>query len=333
MGSTLKLLSEVYPYQVHTNATLTIFNNIEKTTEDKALKSIIFDGQGTAKVLERFEEGLSQAKASDHTLNTPQIDASLSEIENLNSRKSDKLNQLNQLRAKLYLDNIKDNKITDKATSSINQTISNFINQNLIEECTSTIAFQTALVITFIDMVEKLYEEEPFSANDWSNKFNFEDQNLTIQLLNEYIESLNNFFKPSSLDQLNALISIFEGKLEKVEASETIGFKIVKSNESFRSVVMLDREMKPDEWPKYRYLLLKAWQTSNTMLSSLITGEIIELEKDILESLFIKLKRELSKELIIDESDLTSEDISKCKNQSTSRFNSLLSNIRIAQTA
>ena len=45
-----------------------------------------------------------------------------------------------------------------------------------------------------------------------------------------------------------------------------------------------------------------------------------------------KLKRDLSKELVIDELDLTKEDISKCYEQSLSRLKSLLKNIQIAQT-
>ena len=70
----------------------------------------------------------------------------------------------------------------------------------------------------------------------------------------EYLSQLGRFFKPTSFEKFRSLISLFFGE---ATGDDTKSLSIIEgSRNTFRSVVY-PGEMAPDEWPKYKYLLLE----------------------------------------------------------------------------
>ena len=86
----------------------------------------------------------------------------------------------------------------------------------------------------------------------------------TPELLDEYITALNALFAPKNKKDLEALMHTFEGELNTQDEP-----KLVPGGPTFRQVV-LSGEMQPAEWPKFRYLLIELWNSSNDPIRAML---------------------------------------------------------------
>lgn len=257
----VRLLGEVHPLKVHENASLLKNVELEQAVSEGALRAILFDGQGTARVLERFETQLKD-NIRDDAANwaTPEIEATKRTIENLNHKRTQIEKSLRQLRASLYFENFKGSLKTKlRVDGVIVKTLEDFSTE-LVTRVFGTVAFQTALVYTLVDMAEACNTE------------------LSVDFVDEYINGINSFFAPTTDVALRSLVGVMSGGL--VENNEQL--EIAQTNTKFRDVVFTG-EMQPDEWPKYRYLILETWKSNNTIVAQKITEEITKLRAEIMD--------------------------------------------------
>ena len=258
----VRLLGEVHPLKVHENASLLKNAELEQAVSEGALRAILFDGQGTARVLERFEIQLKD-NIRDDAANwaTPEIEATKKTIENLNHKRKQIEENLCQVRASLYFENFKGKLKTKLLAEKL--VVKNFekFATSIVAHVFGTVAFQTALVYTLVDMAEACSEK------------------LSDEVIDEYIQGINHFFAPTTDAALRNLVGVMAGSL--VESGDQLD--IAQTNTTFREVVYPGGEMQPDEWPKYRYLILETWKSKNPTFAQKISDEITKLRAEILD--------------------------------------------------
>jgi hypothetical protein len=85
---------------------------------------------------------------------------------------------------------------------------------------------------------------------------------------------------PRSPAQLKRLIRVFTGEV----ADDKEVWAVRPSNLTFRSVVYR-AEMQPDQWPKYRYLLLEIWHPTHPALQAILGEERSECRAEVFAAL------------------------------------------------
>jgi hypothetical protein len=156
----------------------------------------------------------------------------------------------------------------------------------MYENVFSTVAFQSAMVCTYVEAVQIAFGGI---------------QNSTPALLDEYIEAINSLLRPKNISELKALMHTFEGEL--VVEPEV---KLTSGGPTFRQVV-IPTEMQPAEWPKYRYLLLELWKPAELELQKVVGDDKARNRAEVAQALYRRRLKAHCEENRIDEGDLTKE--------------------------
>jgi len=156
----------------------------------------------------------------------------------------------------------------------------------MFENVFSTVAFQTAIVCTYVEAVQIAFGSV---------------QHSTCELLDEYVEAINGLLRPENINDLKALMHTFEGVL--VVDPEV---KITTGGPTFRQVV-LPGELQPAEWPKYRYLLLELWKPTDPALQGIVDTDRASARASVAQSLYRRRLAAYCEENRLDEVDLSKE--------------------------
>ena len=72
---------------------------------------------------------------------------------------------------------------------------------------------------------------------------------------------------------------------------------LAPTNTSFRDIVHPGLEMQPDEWPRYRYLIVEIWRPADKTLATKLSSERLLLRSQIQDLQYQKLEELRLKEL------------------------------------
>lgn len=167
----------------------------------------------------------------------------------------------------------------------------------LFQNAFSTVAFQVAVIAGFLGEIE--YADKAKKASGQKAI----DRETEFDVL---IACLNKFFVPKTSSQFVKLVSVFAGDL----AGDIVDWKLTKTPHTFREVVFWG-EMQPDQWPKYRVILLELWRPTDHELGKRVEEQRNLCRGQIFNSLFERLKTEFLTRELKREEDLSAEDIKK----------------------
>jgi hypothetical protein len=183
----------------------------------------------------------------------------------------------------------------------------------LFDNTFATQAFQAALVCGFFEIIESAESKAHAEQKELDRNALFE----------EYIECLNKFYAPKSASSMKDLVRAFFYDLPDGHADQ---WKPVLSEHTFRGVVA-PHEMKPDEWPKYRYLNLELWQSTEPVVESTRT-EVLELcRKQAFQNLFSRQVKRFCQTEQRHQDDLSSEDRKKLLGRTMGIYDSFLKSL------
>ncbi|WP_324288926.1 hypothetical protein [Pseudomonas sp. SL4(2022)] len=294
------LLSELHPFKSHEIAVLEQSTWLDRQAGSAALKSMLFDGQGTSRTFEDFESNLSQKIKDDPSdWDAPEIEATRNTIDALNEQRKSVIKTLKDKRSVIFYDGLRGGEFKALLKSNPSQLQLQKLTDELIERVFSTVAFQAALVMTFIDSTEAAVEGGSVESQD--------------NLFNEYVGQLNKFFTPIKDADVTRLADVFMGKLILQDGVLTLA----PTNTSFRDIVHPGLEMQPDEWPRYRYLILEIWRPADKILAEKLSSERELLRAQIQELQYRRLEEQRLKELNVVE--LPEEEKIKVRSSSASR--------------
>lgn len=295
----INIFSKLEIYSAFSRATLQLKNSIVDEHESR-MEKILFDGQAARRIFDDFISGIERRVTDgDSEWNTPEINDVLNRSKGVINKRNEYIEKMGEVRASFLFEKIKKSKSTFFNDEIIDKNIKSGLDK-IYNTVFSTVAFQTALITTFTESLLRAFD-----------KINPENVN---ELLDEYVNSLNKFFKPTNDDELIKFFSVFEGELKSNEGV----IRFDDEGKSFRDVI-LSGEMQPSEWPKFRYLFLELWNPTNQALKVVIEEDRLKCRRQVYEKLAQKLIRNYCKDNGIAENDLGDskrEEISvKAKNK------------------
>src|SRR5262249_690666 len=137
-------------------------------------------------------------------------------------------------------------------------------------------AFQIALFATFFFMMEDFHGRD-------NGELRLSGDEAEMAMFDEYVACLNGFFAPKADSEVKRVISTFVGSLSGTFGSPTMA--VSQSETTLRSIV-IPTELKPDEWPRFRYIFLELWRPQDAVLADLIRGYREQSRKDVLSAFF-----------------------------------------------
>ena len=238
-----------------------------------------------------------------------EIESFKKSLDSTKERYDETVRQFNIYLCREYLNDVASGKYKDKTDGDIQEKAITLV-VRLYKQIFTTVAFQAALICGFYSEIEKI-SDLYVGGHDID----------IVEAFDEYLDVLNRFFKPSSFEKFKSLISLFFGEASGEDVgSITI---IEPSRTSFRTIVH-PAEMAPDEWPKYKYLLLEVWTSKNETINTELDKSREYCREQALKSLFDRKTRSYCQSNSKHESELDDDEKEKIMDDSFSDFKDML---------
>lgn len=309
----VKAFKDFSLYVAHNDAAFELKLELENH-QDVHLKPMLFEGQGMIRTFESHRENLKNKlknNANYFGQDVPRIESIKRKLDGTRSLLDNAVIKFEQYRAQKLFSSLPKKQTENEGLIKTNLLK---LSNSLFRDIYTSVAFQSALVCTFFDELEKVNDASYFESEDASSLFD------------SYLFTIGNFLKPSSISRLKIIYSLFKGKTTGDEIDD---FETVEgSKDTFRNVVF-PGEMQPDAWPVYKYLLLEIWSKDKSLSGDLkdsIDASIKQCRLQVFDNLFTREKSNYLKEELIREEDLEKEKRKEIKEACLLTYKSLLSN-------
>jgi hypothetical protein len=302
----IKGFQEFYPYTALATAASDVEVHLRPQT-DKRPHAMLFEGQGVLRVFRQYVEQLSKEALEQHDLKrvkqATELDAILVELKVLQDTVTKQEADFRQKRAQKFLSTVTPSKIPFLVP---------YIDK-LYKEDFTTAAFQIGVFVTFFFMMED------YHGQDGDLRLSGDD--MEMEMFDEYLARLNDFFAPKSDAEAKRLLSVFVGSVSGTFGAPNMTVAVSATN--LRSIV-IPGELKPDEWPRFRYIFLELWRPMDTKLAALTQAYRLESRLDVLKAFYRQKVKIYCKEKGIDEKQVTETADSKLKKDAKTQFESAL---------
>ncbi len=310
----LQAYSQFAPFEDFARSTQNIKNETQRHA-DVHIKPMLFDGQGIARVFEEHKKSLEHRISEGYFKHdVPKIESFKDSLKNTDKNYRDAIHNFKSDLTRQYLSSLPKNLYTEKEGDQIELSKSaNKFTDVMYTQVMSVMAFQAALICGFYTEYEKASEDFNGALKlDLENEFSI------------YLQQLGGFFKPTSFSKAKGLISLFMGTPKGDSFSKlTI---VEKTPSTFREVVF-QGEMTPDEWPKYKYLMLEIWDPNNDDFKARLDKERSSCRKKVFSSLLSRKVKNYCRENSIEEKDLEKAAHTTLFNTSFDNYNEMLKNL------
>ena len=259
----VKGFQSFWPFKSMADAAIKLEAEVRLKHHDLQNHANLFEGQGILRVFTSYIDLLAAEldEKYPHKQYPPELRELLEQFEGTRQRMRGFQEQFSRMRAAGLLAAISETKMVDPVVKAVHE---------LYRTMFTTSAFQTALFITFFSGIEALNEEHRVNGDEAEDA-----------LFSEYIASLNAYFKPEAEQEAKRLLSVFSGKV-----TGTFGASNMKISDNVYTLrrIVIPGELKPDEWPKFRYILLEMWKTNNPKLQALIDDNVKQSRSEVLRS-------------------------------------------------
>ena len=303
------------PFELHNKAALETEASLQGHTNPQ-IRNILFEGQNIGRTFADYLDYMIDAerKAKDaRSPLAPEIQSILGHLRGTEQSVEATRQHLLKRRAELYVDAIPDKSKLKNADGDVSKNLRKPLD-DLYDDVFTSVAFQAALVCGYFLVIEKA---ERIAGERTATLM------PRAQSFPEYIESLNAYFVPATQPRLKNLLKAFFHDVEGERAEE---WKPVPTGDTF-GVVVFRGEMKPDEWPKYRYVLLELWRPTDPIIEEVRKGERDLCRRQAFESLHARRAREACVDLRKNEQDLTEDEWRGIFERSYKAFDGFLRNL------
>lgn len=243
---------EFKPLAAHNRASLWLREQA-KAHSNSLIRTILFDGQNVGRSFEEYLEAIvreEQGVIDAGGVLPPGTKEVLNQLRMTKQQVEEIGNAFVRKRAEFFFENfLEKTKLKPPGPEGAELgVVLKEVLKHLYANVFLSIAFQAAAICGFFLVVEKAEKQVA------------DDGGLAIDrasVWEGYIECLNRFFSPNSPTSLRSLVTAL---FHDVEGDRPFEWTAVKSSRTFDKVVARN-EMKPDDWPKYRYLMLELWES------------------------------------------------------------------------
>lgn len=277
----LKLFQKFYPFEACGSAAIELEKHIRGKHDDSCVKNL-FEGQGNQYVFKSYIDSLSLELTQRYQ--DKKIPAELSKVleyfHKTRERQEEYQEQYFESRIRTLMPKLS-NKFSKAMFDSFNE---------LYTRVFTTTAFQNALFITFFSTVEKLNKKR-------KNNSGIVDADASDDaIFDDYLNAMNSFFRPTNEKELRRLLSVFSGKVLGELSDGSL--KVTPTFNNLKWVAFKGAELKPDEWGKYRYLLLEIWKLSKPAdedLKSQIDEYVARCREEVLNLYVVRKMQDFCK--------------------------------------
>lgn len=207
----------------------------------------------------------------DPTWQTPELKEIRNEVDAQLTEYQEEVTRLRSERSRMFLEAFHGAKSRSViADGNVAEAVQEFLD-TLYRETFTSIAFEAAVFLTLVEAVEATQTAAAGQAI----------AHVTPVMVTEYLASLHTLFKPTTFASLVNLVATFKGNLVETDGAVTI----VPTNRTFGRLIIAG-EMQPDEWPKYRYLLLEAWSPTEEKLQKFVEADLAEARPQVMKAAF-----------------------------------------------
>ncbi len=302
-----KLLLCFRPLMIHHEACSQIEVDLSANSD---VQSILFDGQGQLDVLRDFGKIIDKSKPFADPMRT----AKFSEVKNKISKTTGEIEayiaNLSHYRAKAVLGEISAFSKSYVDSLSADELFSRF--NFLWEEKYKSVAFQSALVMTLLIVVESFDRSEGvrlgdlmFPADTSGDPVVIADGLSLDDITADYLDAINSYFAPTTKSGLKKLLSLFKGEPDpkSFDLDDIRKWNFFKDGSGPRFSSVVTEKMDPKFWCSYRYILLEIYASNsklmysnsgvdNSELSALggvVFEQIVALRKPLVNKVYKKL--------------------------------------------
>jgi hypothetical protein len=304
----IKGFQEFYPYTAMARAASDTEVEL-RAKSDKRTHSMLFEGQGVLRVFRQYVDDLTteekEQKALGQTTAASEFAAILAELRDLEAN-VEKYEGIFRARR------------TEQLLTGVAKSKLEFLNAPvdlLYKNDLTTAAFQIGLFATFFFTMEDFNGKEDHEARMLGS-----DQEMAF--FDEYLGCLNAFFSPKSDADAKRLLSTFLGVVSGSFGS--VGMKITDSDSILRRIV-IPGELKPDEWPRFRYIFLELWRPENEVLANLISKYRDQCRGDVLKSFIRHKLRAYARAEAIEETQIKETTRTKLSREASSQYEAAMS--------
>lgn len=290
-------------FEKHNQATRNLETKI--TTDGNArLRPMIFESQNMGRVFQDHRANLeSKMKDSQKLHDLPVFQELKKKLDGTNKKMQEYIEYFEEVRAAYFLSSVSD-KGKLKKDEKFDRLVVSFLNRAYSNVFTS-IAFQTAILATFFFEEDRIWQsiEKKIDADEFRG----------------YLQKISDYFQPQSASEFRKIVSLFEGDLRITDGK----IEIIANNRTFKSITCTT-EMQPDQWPKYRYLMLEIWTSNDQDLSGGIANGLAIARSQIYKALHERHRQNFLIEYALTEEDLTTESAKNITKQTREAYFSFL---------
>jgi len=306
----IKGFQEFVPYAAFSSAASDVEIDLRGQT-DKRTHSMLFEGQGVLRVFRQYVEDLTIEQKEQRELKKEQqaseLDAILVELKNLQDNVTKYERTFREKRTQ---------KLLTALSSSKWQHLYPHID-TLYKDHLTTAAFQIALFSTFFFMMEDLHGREGGDAR-------LSGDDAEMKLFEEYLASLDNFFNPKTDAEVKRMLSVFVGSIGGQFG--TSAMTVSPSDTTLRNIVV-SGELKPDEWPRFRYIFLELWRSTDAKLAEIVDEYRKICRSDVLQAFYRQKIKVFCRWRGIDETHVSAKDDQKLRKEALTQYVAALSDL------
>ena len=305
------------PFEIHNGSAIVTEKSLDAQVNTQ-IRTILFEGQGIGRTFESYLEHLEAEEKRAKELKVslaPELVASLKQLRGTKKAVDDTYEEFRETRAKAYVAGIEDKKQFTPDAGKVVKLVRTMIDQ-LYADRYCTVAFQTALVCGYFLVVEKAESLAKAQGSSIVSR--------TVSF-DEYIADLSAFFVPSTAARFKSLARVF---LWDAQGESASSWKQIPYPHTFNDVVFR-AEMKPDEWPKYRYLMLELWRPSDPTIAAIVLEERDACRHQVFNSLVEKKAKDFCQTNQKSETDLHKSEWNGIFNAAYDSFDAFVKNLGV----
>ncbi len=259
------------PFEAHCKASLALEQYI-RLLNNRKVRPILFEGQGMNQAFKTHREALREKlKKGEFGEDATQSEEVIKTLEATAKQVANAIVHFRSSRTSNFLENVSDKAKLRSGAEAFAPVVQSCVN-HLYDNVLSTVAFQAAVLCGFFGIWERakaaggllVDQDDAFSA---------------------YLHDLEELFVPRTAAQFRTLVEVFCGHVD----GEVAAWKVIDSPHTFREVVY-PGEMQPDQWPKYRYMMLELWRPEDAVLRGVVESERNKCRGQIFHSLQRRLE-------------------------------------------
>ena len=306
----VKGFEDFYPYAAMARAASDTEVEL-RDKSDKRTHAMLFEGQGVLRVFRQYVDDLTTEEKEQKFLNQSEQASEFTSI----------LADLRNLEVSVATDETGFRaRRTENLLATVAKSKLEFLNPQvdlLYKNDLTTAAFQIGLFATFFFTIEDFNGRdngEPRLAGDAQE----------MALFEEYLLCLNGFFSPQSDSEAKRLFSTFLGTVSGNFGTSSM--KITESDSILRKIVV-PGELKPDEWPRFRYICLELWRPQNEVLGEIIKKYRDQCRVDVLKAYIRQKLKAYARSESIEETQIKESVRTRLSKEATQQYESALSGL------